>query len=200
VTREGAAGAGARADRWVALLEESSALLRGHFRLSSGFHSDRYVQCARALEDPARAEALGAGIADLFRADRAHAVAAPALGGVIIGHEVARALRVRFLFAEREGSHFALRRGFALRPGERVLLVEDVLTTGGSVSELRDLVAAAGAAPIGIGAIVDRTGGAFQPGLPVRTLLTLEIPRYAPDACPHCKRGEPVVKPGSRPA
>ncbi len=187
----------------LALLESSGALLSGHFRLSSGDHSGRYVQCARATEDPLRAERLGAGIAALF-ADapagaRAEAVAAPARGGVVIGHEVARALGVRFLFAEREGEALSFRRGFALRAGERVLLVEDVLTTGGSVSEVRRLVESAGATAVGVGAIVDRAGGAFQPGIPVRTLLALAIDRYAPASCPLCARGVPLAKPGSRP-
>lgn len=184
----------------LAILESSSALLSGHFRLSSGMHSDRYIQCARALEHPARAERLGAGIAALASASRIEAVAAPALGGLIIGHEVARALGVRFLFAEREEKRFTLRRGFAFAPGERLLLVEDVLTTGGSVSELRALVEAEGAVAAAIGAIVDRTDGAFHPGIPVLTLLSLDVPRYPADACPLCARGVPLVKPGSRPA
>ncbi len=197
---------GLRPEETTALLEYSGALLSGHFRLSSGDHSDRYVQCARATEDPRAAARFGAGIAALFSDTSVagprraiDAVAAPALGGVVIGHEVARALAVRFVFAEREGAGLAFRRGFALRPGERVLLVEDVLTTGGSVAELARLVAAAGAVAIGIGAIADRTGGAFSPGLPVRALVSLAIARYAPDACPLCERGLPVIKPGSRP-
>lgn len=187
------------ADEALALLESSGALLSGHFRLSSGDHSDRYVQCARATESPRTAERLGAGIAALVADLSPVVVVAPALGGVLIGHEVARALGVRFLFAEREGEAFALRRGFAIRPGERALLVEDVLTTGGSVSEVRRLVETLGAVPVGVAAIVDRTGGAFRTDLPVRALLSLSIARYAPDACPLCARGVPVVKPGSRP-
>jgi orotate phosphoribosyltransferase len=183
----------------LALLESSQALLSGHFRLSSGDHSDRYVQCARATEDPARAERLGAGIAALFANSGVEAVASPALGGLLIGHEVARALGVRFLFAEREAGVFAFRRGFRVGPGEHILLVEDVLTTGGSVLEIRRLVEAAGANAAGIAAIVDRTGGGFDPGVPVGTLLGLAIARYAPDACPLCARGVPLVKPGSRP-
>jgi orotate phosphoribosyltransferase len=187
----------------LALLEASGALLSGHFLLSSGDHSDRYVQCARATEDPGRAERLGKAIAALFASDapseRPDVVAAPALGGVVIGHEVARALGVRFLFAEREGSAFAFRRGFTFGAGERVLLVEDVLTTGGSVSEIRRLVESAGATAVGVGAIVDRTDGAFRPGIPVHAVLPLAIARYAPSACPLCARGVAVVKPGSRP-
>jgi orotate phosphoribosyltransferase len=191
----------------IALLESAGALLSGHFRLSSGDHSDRYVQCARATEDPRDASRLGAGIAALFAGgpDGAApsapiaAVAAPALGGVVIGHEVARALGVRFVFAERDGATLAFRRGFALRRGEGVLLVEDVLTTGGSVMEVLRLAEEAGAVPAGIGAIVDRTGGGFSPGVPVRALVALAIARYAPGACPLCARGVPVAKPGSRP-
>src|SRR5262245_25147128 len=148
-------------DETLALLESSQALLTGHFRLSSGDHSDRYVQCARATEDPARGERLGAGIAAFFADSGVAAVASPALGGLLIGHEVARALGVRFVFAEREGGAFAFRRGFRVRPGERLLLVEDVLTTGGSVLEIRRLAEAAGGSVAGIAAIVDRTGGPF---------------------------------------
>jgi orotate phosphoribosyltransferase len=184
----------------LVLLRDSGALLTGHFRLSSGAHSDSYFQCARALELPARAERLGAGIASLFEADAIDAVAAPALGGLVIGHEVARALRVRFVFAEREEKRFAFRRGFAVSQGERLLLVEDVLTTGGSVMELRDLAKRQGAVAVGIGAIVDRSGGSFRPDLSVRTLVSLDVPLYLPDSCPLCARGVPVEKPGSRPA
>ena len=184
----------------LALLESSRALLSGHFRLSSGAHGDRYVQCARALEDPARAERFGSGIAALFTGERVDAVAAPALGGLIIGHEVARALRVRFLFAERHEARLAFRRGFELASGERLLLVEDVLTTGGSVSELRTIVEAAGGIAVAIGAIVDRSFGGFSPGVPVRKLVTLEVAHYLPSECPLCARGVPIEKPGSRPA
>lgn len=181
------------------ILESTGALLFGHFRLSSGLHSDRYVQCARALEDPRDAHRLGAALGALFAGDHVSAVAAPAIGGLLIGHEVARALGARFLFAEREGGAMAFRRGFFVRPGESVLLVEDVLTTGGSVSELERLVREGGGIPVGIGAVVDRTGGSFAPGLPVRCLVPIDAPRYEPDACPECARGVPVVKPGSRP-
>jgi orotate phosphoribosyltransferase len=189
-------------DETLALLGSSGALLTGHFRLSSGDHSDRYVQCARATEEPARAARLGGAIAALAAraaAGAIEAVVAPALGGVLIGHEVARALGVRFVFAEREGAAFALRRGFELRRGERLLLVEDVLTTGGSVLELARLASSCGAEPIAVGAIVDRSAGRLAPGLPVHALLALEIPRYAPGACPLCACGVPLVKPGSRP-
>lgn len=183
----------------LARLEASGALLTGHFRLSSGQHSERYVQCARATEDPRTAAWLGDAIAGGFPGAIVEAVAAPALGGVIIGHEVARSIGARFLFAEREGGALSFRRGFAVRPGERILLVEDVLTTGGSISEVRALVEAAGALVVGIGAVVDRTAGRFAPGVPVRALVALAMDRYAPGSCPLCARGVPLVKPGSRP-
>lgn len=201
-----AAESGHRADegeavatRTLSILSETGAVSEGHFRLSSGRHSGEYCQCARALERPDVAEELGRMLAGLFASDEIDAVVSPALGGIVIGHEVARALGVRSLFAERRGGAMELRRGFALTSGERVLVVEDVVTTGGSVREVAELVASLGAEVVGFGFILDRSGG--DHGLPgaARSLLTRDMKSYEPDECPLCDRGLPLVKPGSRP-
>jgi orotate phosphoribosyltransferase len=174
-------------------------LISGHFRLSSGRHSGEYCQCARVLEDPARAEELGRALADEFRDTEIDVVVSPALGGVIIGHEVARALRVRAIFAERQDGTMTLRRGFSLSPDERVLIVEDVITTGGSVREVAALVRAAGAAVQGFGFLVDRSPAPVDLDAPMRALVRRDMPSYEPDDCPLCSEGKPVTKPGSRP-
>jgi orotate phosphoribosyltransferase len=186
------------------LFEERGALLRGHFLLSSGLHSPRYLQCARVLMDPALATRLGARLADALRpllgASRPGAVVAPALGGVLVAHEVARALGCRGLFTERQDGAMTLRRGFALDPGEEVVVVEDVITTGGSTREVMDAVRARGARVVAVGSLVDRSGGAVDLGVPRRSLLALEVPTYASDACPLCAAGSKAEKPGSRAA
>jgi orotate phosphoribosyltransferase len=179
-------------------LKDSGALLEGHFQLSSGLHSDRYVQCARALEDPRLAGLLGAALAKLAPAG-VKTVVSPALGGILIGYEVARGLGARFLFSERDGGQMVLRRGFKLKPGERVVIVEDVVTTGKSSGEVLALVEAAGAKAEAVLAIVDRSGGRSEIGLPIRGLLELPLAAYQPASCPLCKAGTPAVKPGSRP-
>ncbi len=186
-------------DRVLALMIETKALLVGHFRLTSGRHSGEYFQCARIVERPLAAEELGRMLADRFREDAVDVVVAPALGGIIVGHEVARALGVRSIFAEREGGAMTLRRGFFLRPGERVLVVEDVVTTGGSVKEVASLVREAGGELVGFGFLVDRS--LDPPGLGARSesLLRRRIDSYEPDHCPLCLEGVPVTKPGSRP-
>jgi orotate phosphoribosyltransferase len=179
----------------------AGALLEGHFKLSSGLHSSRYLQCALYLADPARAEAAGRQVAARLKTAAAQLVMAPALGGVIIGHEVARALEdVRFFFTERDGGAMTLRRGFRVEPGTRVLVVEDVVTTGGSTREVMNLATAAGGIVVGVGAIVNRSGqeNPFSP-LPFSALLTVEVPTYPPDTCPLCATGIPLTKPGSRP-
>ncbi len=188
----------AAADRAAAIVEETGAQFTGHFRLTSGRHSGEYFQCARVLERPEHAEELGRLLADRFQDERVEAVVAPALGGVVIGYEVARALGVRFLFAERQEGRMKLRRGFALEPGERVLIVEDVVTTGGSVKEVAGLTRAAGADVVGFGFIVDRSMS--DPGLTPRaeSLLRRVAESFDPDACPLCRQGLPIVKPGSR--
>lgn len=174
------------------------ALLEGHFRLTSGLHSTGYLQCALVLQHPAEAEACGRAIADLVRATAPTAVLSPALGGIVIGHEVARALGVRAIFAERQDGTLTLRRGFTLAPAERVLVVEDVVTTGGSTRETIDVARQAGATVVGAASIIDRSGGQQQLDVPYHALATVALPTYQPDACPLCAQGRPVVKPGSR--
>ena len=179
----------------------AGALLEGHFKLSSGRHSSRYLQCALYLADPARAEAAGRQLAARLKNAAAQLVVAPALGGVIIGHEVARALAdVPFFFAERADGVMTLRRGFRIEPGCRVLVVEDVVTTGGSTREVMDVVSQQGGVVVGAGAIVNRSGqeNPFAP-LPFTALLSVDVPSYPPEACPLCASGVPVAKPGSRP-
>lgn len=184
-----------------ALFLQCGALLDGHFLLSSGLHSPRYLQCALVLEAPARAELLGQEIGSRLKAQgsRLDLVLNPALGGVIIGHEVARALGVRCIFTERDPNGRAvLRRGFALRPGERVVVVEDVVTTGGSTKEVMEVARAAGGEVRGVAAIVDRSGGESPFDVPFVSLLQLNVPAYPPQQCPLCAQGTPAIKPGSR--
>lgn len=185
---------------WLELLESSGALLRGHFQLSSGLHSPAYVQCARLLEDPGRAHRAGRGIALHLTSFEPDSVLSPALGAVLIGHETAAALGVPFRFTERDGGRMTLRRGFALRPGERVAIVEDAVTTGGSTRETAEVARAAGAEVVAVGAILDRTGGSPPLDVPFVRLVELELPAYDPADCPLCAEGTPAVKPGSRPA
>ena len=180
------------------MFRRSGALLEGHFRLSSGLHSPGYLQCALVLQHPRDAEALGAALGAVVRAWGAEAVLSPALGGIVIGHEVGRALGVRAIFAERAEGTLTLRRGFALDPGEKVLVVEDVVTTGGSTRETMDVAHAAGAVVVGACAIVDRSGGKQGLDVPFQALLPMDVKTYQPDACPLCAQGVPVVKPGSR--
>jgi orotate phosphoribosyltransferase len=182
------------------LLEESGALRRGHFLLSSGLHSEAYVQCALLLEDPVRARQVGEELAEELRAFHPDSVLAPALGGVIIGHEVAASLGVPFRFSERKGEEMGLRRGFTLRQGERVVIVEDVVTTGRSTLETAALATGRGARVVAVGAIIDRTVGRDPFDVPFRALLPLDLPSYTPNECPVCQAGgQPPEKPGSRP-
>ncbi len=184
----------------LALFRRAGALLEGHFRLSSGLHSTGYLQSALVLQHPADAGALGSAIAERVKDLRPTAVMSPALGGLIIGHEVARALGVRAIFAERSGgTALSLRRGFSLAPGDRVLVVEDVFTTGKSTRETMDVARDAGAEIVGAAAIIDRSGGTIDYGVPYKTVIQLALPTYDPDACPLCQAGVPVTKPGSRP-
>ena len=180
------------------LFRRVGALLEGHFRLTSGLHSPGYLQCALVLQHPREAEACGAGIADRVRALGATVVLSPALGGIVIGHEAARALGVRAVFAERQDGALTLRRGFSLNATDRVLVVEDVVTTGGSTRETIEVARAAGARVVGAAAIIDRSGGSQKLDVPFHALATVSLPTYQPEACPLCARGEPVVKPGSR--
>lgn len=180
------------------LFRQSGALLEGHFRLTSGLHSERYLQSALVLQYPELAATLGRALADRVGALQVSAVLSPALGGIVIGQEVGRALGVRALFAERQEGQLTLRRGFTLGPPDRVLVVEDVVTTGGSTMETARVAEAAGAQVVGAAAIVDRRGADSVLKLPLEALVTLDVPTYEPDACPLCARGVPVVKPGSR--
>jgi orotate phosphoribosyltransferase len=173
-------------------------LLDGQFILSSGLHSDRYIQCALVLQHPTLAEQLCAELAAKLRHLGASVIVAPALGGVIVAHEAARALGVRAVFTERQDGLMTLRRGFSLAPGEATLVVEDVITTGGSTRETMKCVEQAGAKVVGIGALIDRSGGAAELGVPKATLVSLKVQNYDPADCPLCKSAIPAAKPGSR--
>lgn len=181
------------------LFRRCGALLEGHFRLSSGLHSSGYLQSALVLQYPQHAEALGRAIGDRMRDLRSDVVLSPALGGVVIGQEVGRALGVRAIFAERQDGALMLRRGFTLGGSDHVLIVEDVLTTGGSTRETMQVAKAAGAQVVGAASIVDRSGGSARLDVPFHALLDVALPTYEPNQCPLCAQGLPIVKPGSRP-
>ncbi|HEX9697096.1 MAG TPA: orotate phosphoribosyltransferase [Actinomycetota bacterium] len=180
------------------IFQRYEAIMTGHFKLSSGLHSDTYLQCARVLEHPRVAHSLGSALADKLRAraGRIDVIASPAMGGVLIGYAVAHALGCRFVFFERSGGAFTLRRGQRLSPGEKVAVVEDVITTGGSAAEVVDLVRAAGADVVAVGSIVDRS--AAPPPFGLESLLKIDARSWAPQACPSCARGEALDAPGSR--
>jgi orotate phosphoribosyltransferase len=191
------------ADPILDIFERSGAYLRGHFRLTSGLHSPEYLQCALVLQHPASAEHFGRLMSDGFRGLEpslsAAVVVSPAMGGIVIGHEVARALGARFIFTERGADgKMVLRRGFQIEPGETAVVVEDVITTGGSTREVVEICQAAGARIIAAGSIVDRSGGAADVGVPRIALKTMQVVAYEADKCPLCREGVPVVKPGSR--
>lgn len=176
----------------------TGALLEGHFQLTSGLHSTVYLQCALVLQFPEKAEALGREIAENYRGEGIGLVAAPAIGGIVIGHEVARALGARFIWTERESGQMTLRRGFTVAPGEKTLVVEDVVTTGGSTRETIDALKQAGANVVAAASIIDRSGGSVDLGVPRIALATLKVLSVDPAVCDACKFGEPAVKPGSR--
>ena len=188
--------------RVLDLFRSTGAYLTGHFRLTSGLHSPEYLQCALVLQYPQYAEALGRQLAErldaMVRPEVINVVASPAIGGLIIGHEVARALEVRFIFAEREAGKMTVRRGFEIRPGDRAVVVEDVITTGGSTHEVIEALRERGARVLAAGSIVDRSGGTADVGVPRVALETLQVTAYSPESCPLCAQGIPVVKPGSR--
>jgi orotate phosphoribosyltransferase len=187
-------------DDLLNMFRRSGALLEGHFRLSSGLHSSGYLQCALVLQHPADAGALGRALAERSRGLGATVVLSPALGGIVIGQEVGRGLGVRAIFAERQEGTLMLRRGFTLADTDRVLVVEDVVTTGGSTRETVQVARAAGAQVVGAAAMVDRNSGPRRDlGVPFTALLDIELPTYEPTACPLCAQGVAVVKPGSRP-
>lgn len=194
-----------RQDSVLGPFETRGAWLRGHFRLTSGLHSPEYLQCALVLQYPEHAEAFGRMLAEELRrmagVSAPDLVASPALGGLIIGHEVARALGCRFIFAERDAAgRMTLRRGFEVLPGQTAVVVEDVVTTGGSTREVVDLLRGAGANVLAAGSIIDRSGGSAEIGVPRVSLRTLTAQTFPPDQCPLCAEGIPVAKPGSRPA
>jgi orotate phosphoribosyltransferase len=187
-----------QADAVLDLFRKSGALLEGHFRLSSGLHSDRYLQSALVLQYPEHATALGEALSARAAHLQPTAVLSPALGGIVIGQEVGRALGVRALFAERQDGVLSLRRGFTLSPSDRILVVEDVITTGGSTRETARVAEALGAQVIGAAAIIDRGTNAAKLGLPLFSLVRLEVPSWQAETCPLCAKGEPITKPGSR--
>lgn len=178
--------------------EKRGGLLRGHFRLTSGLHSDLYLQSALVLQHPEDAAVLGEALAASFRNDRVQTVLAPAIGGILVAHEVARALSVRALFTERENGTMRLRRGFTLAAGERCLVVEDVITTGGSTREVMQCVAEHGGLVVGVGSLIDRSGGTAAFTVKRVALAALTATTYPPESCPLCRSGSPAVKPGSR--
>lgn len=189
---------------FLELFQETGAYLRGHFRLTSGLHSPEYLQCALVLQHPEYAERLGAGLAAALRAlgvGEVRLVASPALGGLIIGHEVARALGARHIFTERDPATatMVLRRGFSVEPGESAVVIEDVVTTGGSTRDVVGVLREAGANVLAAGSIIDRSGGQADVSTPRVSLVTLNVVAYPPEDCPLCRQGIPVIKPGSRP-
>ena len=180
------------------IFEEKGALLTGHFRLSSGLHSEKYLQCALVLQHPEVAGRIGSAMADLFSDEKPECVVGPAIGGIVIAQEVGRALGVRAMFSEREADSMTLRRGFSISKGERVLVVEDVITTGGSVQEAVDALVAMGANVVGVGVIIDRSGDRATFSVPFKSLARLEVGAFTEEECPLCRSGEPIYKPGSR--
>ncbi len=178
--------------------KETDALLDGHFILSSGLHSPKYLQCALALQHPFDAAKFGKAIAEHFTDANIETIASPAIGGLIIGYEVAKALNVRFLWTERENGLMTLRRGFSVRENGRILVVEDVITTGGSTRECIRALETRSAKVVGAASIIDRSNGKADVGVPRIALVSLDVPSYKPENCPLCESGDTAVKPGSR--
>jgi len=188
------------AEQVIDQFRKTGALLEGHFQLSSGLHSTVYLQCALVLQFPENAEAFGKAIAEKFQGQGIQLVASPAIGGIVIGHEVARALGARFVWTERETGRMTLRRGFTVAPGEKTLVVEDVITTGGSTRDTIEALTRAGANVIAAASIIDRSAGSADVGVPLTALASLKVLSVEAAVCDACKLGEPVVKPGSRKA
>ncbi len=182
----------------LTLFKETGALLDGHFLLTSGLHSPQYFQCAKVLQYPKHAQTLCWEIACQYMSDKIDVVIGPALGGIVVAQEVARLMSTRAIFAEREQGEMTLRRGFEIKPGERTLVVEDVVTTGGSIKEVIQLVQNAGAELIGVAFLVDRSQNRVSFSVPKFSIFEMDVVTYAADECPLCKQGIPVVKPGSR--
>jgi len=187
-------------DEALDIFTSSGALLRGHFIFTSGRHSDVYMQCAQVLRYPEHTERLAKHLASHFRSDAIDIVIGPALGGIVVAYEVARKLGAVALFTEREDDRMVLRRSFSITPGQRVLVVEDVITTGGSVREVMEVVREHQGHVAGVGVLIDRSNGAIDFGVKQTAVLSMEIPSWEADACPLCREGRlPAVKPGSRP-
>jgi len=187
-------------DEALDIFTSSGALLRGHFIFTSGRHSDVYMQCAQVLRYPEYTEKLAKHLASRFRSDAIDIVIGPALGGIVVAYEVARQLGAVALFTEREDDRMVLRRSFSITPGQRVLVVEDVITTGGSVREVMEVVREHQGHVAGVGVLIDRSNGAIDFGVKQTAVLSMEIPSWEADACPLCREGRlPAVKPGSRP-
>jgi len=182
----------------ISIFEKTRAMLTGHFLLTSGRHSDKYFQCAMVLQHPGHCRALCRELAGRFASEQVETVVGPAMGGIVMSYEVASALEVRSLFTERENGSMALRRGFTISPGERVLVVEDVVTTGGSVKEVIQLIKDLGGIVVGAGVLVDRSGGGANLGVRTESLVEVPAVSYSPDQCPLCRQGIPFIKPGSR--
>lgn len=180
------------------IFRQCGALLEGHFLLTSGLHSDRYFEKFAVLQHPHLTEKLCRALAERFLGERVELVVGPAVGGILLAHEVAKRLGTRAIFTEREGGKMCLRRGFAISPSQRVLVVEDVVTTGGSVREALDVVREAGGEPVGVALLVDRSGGAVNFGVRTEALLRLEVKAYPPEECPQCRAGFPLTARGSR--
>ena len=185
-------------DKILKLFEETGALLSGHFRLSSGLHSGNYFQCALLLQNPYIAEKMCKQLAGYFKDDKPTCVVAPALGGVIVSYETARALGVKSLFTERVEGKMTLRRGFEIKKEDRVLVVEDVITTGLSTGEVLEAVKSTGASIIGVGCVVNRSGKTLDFGVKLKSLAMLDFPTYNQEDCPLCRKGVEITKPGSR--
>lgn len=188
------------AEQVIDQFRTTGALLEGHFQLSSGLHSTVYLQCALVLQFPDKAESFGRAIAERYQGQGIQLVASPAIGGIVIGHEVARALGARFVWTERDAGEMTLRRGFTVSPGEKTLVVEDVITTGGSTRDTIEALRRAGADVVGAASIIDRSAGSADVGVPLTTLASLKVLSVEASECDACKLGEPVVKPGSRKA
>lgn len=186
------------AEQVIDQFRTTGALLEGHFQLSSGLHSTVYLQCARVLQFPEKAESFGRAIAEKYQGQGIQLVASPAIGGIVIGHEVARALGARFIWTEREAGEMTLRRGFTVAPGEKTLVVEDVITTGGSTRETIEALRTAGADVVGAASIIDRSAGSADVSVPRTSLASLKVLSVDASECDACKLGEPAVKPGSR--
>ena len=180
------------------LLVKHGALLEGHFLLTSGLHSGHYVEKFQVLQYPKATEELCAGLAEKFKAEKIDLVIGPVTGGIILAHETAKHFGTRAIFAERENGKMTIKRGFEIKPGERVLVVEDIVTTGGSVMEVIEVVQSLGGVVAGVAILVDRSGGTVEFGAPAKSMLTLNIQNFTPVECPYCKQGLPLTKRGSR--